>query len=94
MSEYFCTESDVNEAKIFNSTLKNCIYCVDAICAWMQLDLWLSLAVNVAYHIAACDPLVQFTKLEAIRDIEREVQQRWEREKTFEIDAPKVCATL
>lgn len=46
--------------------------------------------MNVAYHIAACDPLVQFTKLEAIRDIEREVQQRWEREKTFEIDAPKV----
>ena len=41
-----------------------------------------------------CDPLVQFTKLEAIRDIEREVQQRWEREKTFEIDAPKVCAPL
>lgn len=40
------------------------------------------------------DPLVQFTKLEAIRDIEREVQQRWEREKTFEIDAPKVCAPL
>jgi len=55
--------------------------------------MWNSLPL-VAYHTAACDPLVQFTKLEAIRDIEREVQQRWEREKTFEIDAPKVCATL
>lgn len=40
-----------------------------------------------------CDLPVQFVKRDAIHDIEREVQQRWENERVFEIDAPKVAST-
>ena len=35
-------------------------------------------------------PVLQFAKREAIREIEKEVQRRWEQEKVFEIDAPQV----
>lgn len=33
-------------------------------------------------------------KRDIIRDIEKKVQQRWEREKIFELDAPKVRRTI
>ena len=32
----------------------------------------------------------QFVKRDAILEIERAVQQRWERERVFEVDAPQV----
>ena len=32
----------------------------------------------------------QFVKRDALLEIEREVQLRWERERVFEIDAPQV----
>ena len=32
----------------------------------------------------------QFHKRDTLRDIELGIQQRWEREKVFEVDAPKV----
>lgn len=34
--------------------------------------------------------LLQFVKRDTIREIEKEVQRRWEKERIFEIDAPKV----
>ena len=33
----------------------------------------------------------KFYKRDAIREIEKECQERWERERIFEADAPKVC---
>ena len=33
----------------------------------------------------------QFAKLEALLELEREVQRMWERERIFELDAPKVA---
>ena len=37
---------------------------------------------------------LQFVKRDTIRDIEKAVQQRWERERIFEMDAPKVRRTF
>lgn len=42
-----------------------------------------------AHEVKVCLPF-QFTKRDTIKEIEAEVQRRWERERTFEIDAPKV----
>lgn len=36
--------------------------------------------------------LAQFAKLEALLELEREVQRMWECERIFELDAPKVAS--
>ena len=33
---------------------------------------------------------MQFAKRDTIREIEKEVQRRWDKERIFEVDAPKV----
>ena len=37
--------------------------------------------------------IFQFAKRDTIREIEKEVQRRWDKEKIFEVDAPKVATT-
>ena len=37
---------------------------------------------------------MQFAKRDTIREIEKEVQRRWDKERIFEADAPKVGPPL
>ena len=43
-----------------------------------------------ADNLHSCINHAQFVKRDAILEIERAVQQRWERERVFEVDAPQV----
>ena len=46
---------------------------------------------NVCYcSIANVQALQSTTKRDELRHIEREVQQQWEKDKVFEVDAPEV----
>lgn len=41
-------------------------------------------------HVMVHGPLPQFAKRDFLRGVEKDVQRRWEQDKVFEVDAPKV----